>query len=149
MKKYLIALIALISLSLNDAGAQTISTEEEDTTQAKKTECRIFECMLESLPTYVGGPQAMTRFLKKNIKYPSEAIKNKQEGRVVVGFYIETDGSLTDIRVIKSLTTELDAEAVRVVKLMPEWIPGRSSLGEPQRFKYNIPITFKLPKKAK
>lgn len=68
---------------------------------------------------------------------------------MVVGFCIETDGSLTDIRVIKSLTPELDAEAVRVVKLMPKWIPGRSSLGEPQRFKYNIPITFKLPKKAK
>lgn len=65
MKKYLIALIALISLSLNDAGAQTVSTEEEDTTQAKKTECRIFECMLESLPTYVGGPNAMIKFLKK------------------------------------------------------------------------------------
>ena len=87
--------------------------------------------------SYPGGKQALLEFLRQNVNYPEHAIKDSIEGRVVVGFVITTDGSITEPKVVRSVHPLLDAEALRVVNLMPKWEPGSLS-------QYNLPITFKL-----
>lgn len=85
----------------------------------------------------------MMEYLSKNVKYPEEAHKNGVQGRVIATFVVEKDGSITEARVVKSVDSQIDAEALRVVNSMPNWIPGRQN-GEPVAVKYTVPITFKL-----
>ena len=82
-------------------------------------------------------------WLSQNIKYPEIAAKNGVQGRVVVQFVVEKDGSLTDIYAVKRVDPSLDKEAERVVRSMPRWSPGRQN-GSPVRVKYTLPVTFKL-----
>ena len=98
---------------------------------------------LESMPSFPGGKAALLQFLSKTIKYPVSAEINKIQGRVIVGFYVEADGTLTDIEVKKSVDPSLDEEAVRVVKSMPKWIPGQKD-GIPVGVQYFLPVTFRL-----
>ena len=95
------------------------------------------------MPQFPGGPAALMEFLSKNVKYPQEAYKNGIQGRVIVTFVINKDGSISDAKVVKSVDPQLDEEALRVVHSMPNWIPGRQN-GEPVNVKYTVPITFKL-----
>ena len=97
----------------------------------------------EHHPSFPGGQQALLDFLRQNVNYPEQAKKDSIEGRVVVGFVIDTDGSITDPKIVKSVHPLLDAEALRVVKLMPKWEPG-SENGTPVKVKYNLPISFKI-----
>ena len=97
----------------------------------------------EEMPKFPGGDKALIEFLQKNVKYPVEAQKKGVEGRVVVNFVVEKDGSLTEIKTVKSVDPLLDEEAVRVVSAMPKWEPGKQK-GKPVRVKYNVPISFKL-----
>lgn len=99
--------------------------------------------VVEKQPEYSGGMSAMFDFLKKNIKYPAEAVKNKIQGKVFVTFVVEKNGGLSNISVLKSLDNSCDVEAIRVVNLMPQWIPG-SQNGVFVRTKYTLPIDFKL-----
>ena len=94
-------------------------------------------------PHFPGGQQALLEFLRQNVNYPEQAKKDSIEGRVVVGFVIDTDGSITDPKIVRSVHPLLDAEALRVVKLMPKWEPG-SENGTPVKVKYNLPISFKI-----
>ena len=96
----------------------------------------------EVMPEYPGGMSAMVEFLSKNVKYPKDAAKQKVEGRVLVWFVVETDGSLTDVKVAKKVFPSLDAEAVRVVKTMPKWTPGKHN-NQPVRVRFALPIVFK------
>ena len=96
----------------------------------------------EVMPEYPGGVSAMVEFLSKNVKYPKDAAKQKVEGRVLVWFVVETDGSLTDVKVAKKVFPSLDAEAVRVVKTMPKWTPGKHN-NQPVRVRFALPIVFK------
>lgn len=96
----------------------------------------------EVMPEYPGGMSAMVEFLSKNAKYPKDAAKQKVEGRVLVWFVVETDGSLTDVKVAKKVFPSLDAEAVRVVKTMPKWTPGKHN-DQPVRVRFALPIVFK------
>ncbi len=98
---------------------------------------------VEQNPEFPGGMSAMYRFLGNNIKYPSEAQKNKVQGRVFVRFIVEKDGSIGRVEVLKGIGFGCDEEAIRVVKSMPKWIPGRQN-GKPVRVYYNMPIVFKL-----
>ena len=82
-------------------------------------------------------------YLSKNIIYPAEAEKNGFQGRVVVTYVVEKDGSLSQVKVAKGVEPSLDAEAVRVISSMPKWTPGKQN-GEPARVKYTLPVTFKL-----
>ena len=93
-------------------------------------------------PSFPGGSQALVDFLRENTKYPEQALKDSIEGRVVVAFVIDTDGSITKPEVVRGVHPLLDAEALRVVKLMPKWEPG-SENGTPVKVRYNLPITFK------
>lgn len=102
--------------------------------------------VVEQMPEFPdGGMPAMMAFISKNMKYPAEAAKNKVGGRVIVQFVVDKDGSITESTVIRSVSPELDAEALRVVNLMPKWKPGMIK-GEPVRVKFTIPLAFSAPK---
>ncbi len=94
------------------------------------------------MPSFPGGYDALKKFIDENLRYPHPDFCG--EGRVVVTFTVEKDGSLTDVCVVRSIAKELDEEAVRLVKSMPKWIPGQHFKGKPARMKYTLPISFKL-----
>ncbi len=99
--------------------------------------------VVEQMPQFPSGPGALMEYLSKNIRYPEEAYKKNIQGRVIVTFVVEKDGSISDARVFRSIDPLLDAEALRVVNTMPNWTPGIQR-GKAVRVKYTIPITFKL-----
>ena len=99
--------------------------------------------VVEVMPQFPGGPAAMLQYMAMNIRYPKEASDKNVEGRVIAGFVVEKDGSISDARVVKSVDPLLDAEALRVVNSMPNWTPGMQD-GKPVRVKYTIPVTFRL-----
>lgn len=97
----------------------------------------------DKMPEYPGGINEMMKFLGENIKYPVEAQKNKIMGRVIVQFVVMEDGSLGMEQVVRSVDSQLDAEALRVIKLMPKWIPGTVK-GDPVKVRFTVPIMFRL-----
>ena len=100
--------------------------------------------VVESMPTFPGGQQALFAYLSENIKYPVEAQKNGVEGRAVCQFLVEKDGSISHVEIVRTSGNEdLDNEALRVVSLMPNWTPGMQQ-GKPVRVRYTIPCSFKL-----
>ena len=108
----------------------------------KEEETKIFE-VVEQMPSFPGGQAALFEFLSKNIRYPVVAEENGIQGRVIVTFVVERDGSITDVRVVKSVDPSLDKEAVRVTKSMPHWNPDMQN-GGPVRVKFTLPVTFRL-----
>ena len=133
MKKFIImALMALFGLT-------TVSAQK--TVVAKKNQ-QVFD-VVEKMPEYPGGQAALFEYLQKNVKYPADAEKKKVEGRVLVTFVVNTDGSITDIEVVRKAFPSLDAEAVRVISGMPKWIPGEQK-GQKVRVKYTVPLNFRL-----
>lgn len=92
-------------------------------------------------PSFPGGQEAMLQFLKEKLQWPD--VEADVQGRVIVTFVVETDGSLTYFKVVRSLDPAFDKEALRVVKSMPKWIPGTEN-GQPIRVRYSVPVTFKL-----
>jgi len=101
--------------------------------------------IVEEMPEFKGGMDSMMAFIYSNIRYPTEALKNKIEGVVFVNAIIMEDGSLRNIRAISSLGYGCDEEAERVVKSMPHWKPGKQR-GKNVRVSFNFPIRFKLKK---
>ena len=99
--------------------------------------------VVEHMPQFPGGPSAMMQFLSDNIKYPVAAEEKRQQGRVIVTFIVECDGTVTNAKVAMSAGEYLDNEALRVIKSMPHWIPGTQG-GNPVRVKYTAPVTFRL-----
>lgn len=104
--------------------------------------------VVEDMPEFPGGASAMIKWLGENMKYPEAAIKNNEEGRVILQFTIKEDGSVTDVVVKLSVSKALDAEAVRVVSSMPKWKPGKQN-GKPVKTRYMMPVSFRLPDDAK
>lgn len=102
---------------------------------------KVYE-VVDVMPEFPGGETELLKYMARNVKYPAESIKNKEEGSLSLSFIINKDGSLSDIKVVKSLTPLLDAEAVRVVKNMPKWTPGKVK-SKVVRVAYTTPITFK------
>ena len=99
--------------------------------------------VVEQMPEFPGGQEALMQFLRQEVKYPKEAFKDGVQGRVVVQFVVEKDGSISEVEVVKKVNEHLDAEAVRVVNAMPKWKPGKQK-GENVRVKYTLPISFRL-----
>ncbi|MBQ7530429.1 MAG: energy transducer TonB [Paludibacteraceae bacterium] len=100
--------------------------------------------VVEKMPEFPGGQKALYQFLSENVKYPVIARENKIQGRVICQFIVNKDGSITDVEVSKSGgDPSLDKEAIRVLKSMPNWNPGKQR-GNPVRVKYTVPVTFKL-----
>ena len=95
------------------------------------------------MPSFPGGTQKLKEFIEENLRYPKELEESCVQGRVIVRFIVERNGKLSNVKVVKSVHPVLDKEALRIVKLMPRWIPGRQN-GITVRVKYIIPITFRL-----
>lgn len=152
MKK-IIALSALLLLSDSNLKAQNVvnPTNEkdnitilravgDDSTVSDKE--KVYQ-VVEQQPSFPGGREELFKYLAYNVRYPIDAAKNKIEGRVLVTFVVEHDGSISNVNVANSVYPSLDKESIRVVSGMPKWIPGKAN-GKTIRVKYTIPITFRL-----
>ena len=99
--------------------------------------------VVEQMPSFPGGTAALMEFIDSTKVYPVSAMKKGIQGRVIITFIVEKDGSLSHAKVVKGVAPELDKEALRVVKKMPRWIPGQQN-GWKVRVRYIIPVTFRL-----
>lgn len=107
-----------------------------------KDDGRVFD-VVEDQPRYPGGTNALMTYLRDNIKYPAEAAKAGIQGKVIVQFVIGKDGTVRDVKPIRNISPELDAEAVRVVAAMPKWVPGYQR-GEAVNVRYTLPVNFRM-----
>jgi protein TonB len=97
----------------------------------------------ETQPEFPGGMEALMDYLKANIRYPQEAKERGKQGRVIVQFIVEEDGTLTGEQVLKPVDPQLDAEAIRIARSMPKWKPGETR-GKPTRMRFTFPVSFRL-----
>ena len=140
-----------VSVFASNTGVSTVTREAVRTAnalpttnmQTQQSATKAYE-VVEVMPKFKGGESAMMEFLMMNMKYPQAAVKAKQQGRAIVGFVVRKDGTVSDVHITKSAGyVVLDEEAMRVVKAMPAWEPGKQK-GKPVDVKYNVPITFRL-----
>lgn len=140
-----------VSVFASNTGVSTVTREAVRTAnalptanmQTQQSATKAYD-VVEVMPKFKGGESAMMEFLMMNMKYPQAAVKAKQQGRAVVGFVVRKDGTVSDVHITKSAGyAVLDEEAMRVVKAMPAWEPGKQK-GKPVDVKYNVPITFRL-----
>lgn len=134
--------IGALTVVGNDESGEVLKAKQVVVTEQPKEETKVFD-VVEQMPQFPGGPQALFEYLSSHIKYPVVAEENGVQGRVIVTFVVERDGSITDVKVAKSVDPSLDKEAQRVVKSMPHWIPGKQN-GAAVRVKYTVPVTFRL-----
>lgn len=102
--------------------------------------------VVQEQPKFPGGEDSLISFLKKNISYPQEAKLAWMQGKVYVGFLVDKEGKIKDIRLLNSVSKQLDDEALRVVHMMPDWIPGKTA-GSPVDVHFILPIDFVMPEK--
>lgn len=131
----------------NDESGGTVlkAVEEIATPEPPKQEAeqnKVFD-VVEQQPQFPGGMGALNQWLVSNIKYPAMAAENGIEGRVIVQFVVERDGSVSGVHVVRGVDSSLDKEATRVVAQMPKWIPGKQN-GSAVRVKYTVPVTFRF-----
>ncbi|WP_304231286.1 M56 family metallopeptidase [Phocaeicola plebeius] len=119
-----------------------VSPEAKETPADSTVKEEVF-MVAEQMPEYPGGMKEMLKFLQENVKYPENAMKNNVQGRVIVQFVVEKDGTPTEFKVLRSVDPDLDAEALRVMKAMPKWKPGMQK-GQVVRVKFTVPVSFKL-----
>lgn len=140
-----------VSVFASNTGVSTVKREAVRTAnalptanmQTQQSATKAYE-VVEVMPKFKGGESAMMEFLMMNMKYPQTAVKAKQQGMAIVGFVVRKDGTVSDVHITKSAGhAVLDEEAMRVVKSMPAWEPGKQK-GKPVNVKYNVPITFRL-----
>ena len=146
----------VLQIAENDADVQetTIQSSEDDNQaveikyvapvveEEEPEEAEIF-MVVEEMPEFPGGMAECLKFLGKNIKYPTISQENGVQGKVIVQFVVNKDGSIVDPVVVRSVDPYLDKEALRVIKTMPKWKPGKQR-GKAVRVKYTVPVTFKL-----
>lgn len=145
----------IIDIQENDVEVETTDFNSEDEADARveiqapiappeeEEEEQVIHIRVEKMPEFPGGQEALNRFLVRNIKYPLLAQENGIQGRVICQFVVNSDGSIVDISVVRGVEESLDKEAMRVIKSMPKWTPGRQG-GKNVRVKYTLPIRFKL-----
>ncbi|MEG0888049.1 MAG: M56 family metallopeptidase [Bacteroides sp.] len=117
-------------------------SKDTKTKEETKEEDEKVHGMAEKMPDFPGGMEALMTYINKTIKYPEKAMKENISGRVIVQFIVRKDGTVTNPRVVKGVDPELDAEAMRIVSIMPKWIPGEVN-GKPASVKYTVPVMFK------
>ena len=116
--------------------------KEEIIVEEKKETNEVFK-VVEQQPQFPGGIEALYKFLNDHIRYPEQAAQNNIQGRVTVQFVVERDGSIGEVKVVRGRDPDLDKEAVRVVKSLPNFIPGKNN-GQAVRVWYTLPINFRL-----
>jgi TonB family protein len=142
--------LKLISISDGDAEIAKMENPVADNSpQVESTpsdeEEEVIYMVVEKMPEFPGGQQAMSQFLSESVVYPQDAYANGIQGRVICQFVVEKDGRVSDVQVVRSSgDSSLDKEALRVIKSMPNWTPGMLR-DNPVRVKYTIPINFRLP----
>jgi periplasmic protein TonB len=133
-----IAMAQVTDTLINETKTDTIAS-------ADKLKNTSILTIAEQMPTYPGGEDAMYEFLGSKIMYPKYAKENNITGTLIITFVVESDGSITDVRALKDIGGGCGEEAIRVVKSMPKWTPGKQN-GELVRVQYNLPIRFTLEK---
>ena len=137
MKSFFLLLVALLSFTFSKAQSESHAPPSPNDPHEK-----VFS-FVEQNPIFPGGDAALMKFLQQNINYPKRARRLDIEGKVVVKFIIDENGAITNVQVVKSVDKDLDAEAIRVVKLLPNFIPGHQQ-GKPVKVYFNLPIVFRL-----
>ena len=137
---FVVSALILLVIVITPARANA-QDKREKTTQTRKdttTDDKVYD-VCEQMPAYEGGDAALLKYLRENLKYPDKTKDRGVQGRLVIGFIVEKDGSLTDVKVLRPVDIDLDAEVLRLVKGMPKWIPGRQN-GKRVRVRYLLPI---------
>ena len=129
----LVIVVAPVRANAQDKKGNTSQTRKDTATDDK-----VYE-VCEQMPIFEGGDAALLKYLRENLKYPDNTKDRGVQGRLVIGFIVEKDGSLTDVKVLRPVDIDLDAEVLRLVKGMPKWIPGRQN-GKRVRVRYLLPI---------
>ena len=128
-------------------GEQALPQQQKTTTEKKKaaqkqTDGKVYD-VVQTMPQFPGGHQAMLMYLASNIKYPDDAVAAEKGGRVIVSFVVDKEGNVTKPTILRSVSESLDKEALRVVGAMPKWTPGMEN-GEPVAVKYTVPVNFNI-----
>jgi len=129
----LVIVVAPVRANAQDKKGNTSQTRKDTATDDK-----VYE-VCEQMPIFEGGDAALLKYLRENLKYPDKTKDRGVQGRLAIGFIVEKDGSLTDVKVLRPVDIDIDAEVLRVVKGMPKWIPGRHN-GQRVRVRYLLPI---------
>ena len=128
---------------ISDAEHNPRGVEIFEIPESKPDENGVFYSV-ETQPEFPGGMAELMKYLQKNIRYPQVCKEQGLQGRVIVQFVVNADSTITDVNVVKPVNPHFDKEAVRVVKAMPKWNPGKQR-GEPVRVRFTLPVTFRLP----
>ena len=150
------AIESLSVINVTDANAQSKKTVKPQVNQKtigkgsqksnpqdkQKDNTKVYD-VVEKMPSFPGGQGALFEYLCNNVHYPKVAEEKKIEGRVIVTFVVGKDGSISNAELARSVSEELDAEAIRVVSSMPKWEPGTQN-GKPVSVKFTVPVTFRL-----
>jgi len=139
LKKYILILSAIFAFTFVSLAELPALLQEDD-------DFIFFGTGSGKMPEFPGGMDALREFINENTKYPAEAVENGERGRVVVQFTVEKTGKISNIKIIRGVSPALDEAVVRVIELMPDWIPGEER-GEKVSLKFTIPINFRLPEK--
>jgi TonB family protein len=146
---FLLAIVFTFGLTFmfnNQGFSQETNKSKPAKEKSAEADEAVFETV-EQVPEYTGGQDALINFLVKNVEYPKVAIESGIQGTVYVSFVVEKDGSVTDVKVKRGVSAELDAEAVRVISLMPNWNPGMNG-GKTVRVRFVLPVAFRLDSKS-
>ena len=132
--------LLLLFLAMLSSSVMLMAQDVDSKTETQKDEVY---SIVETMPSFPGGQNALVAYIQKNLNYPQSARENGIQGRVYVNFVVEKDGSISNVKVNRGIGGGCDEEAVRVVKAMPKWIPGVQN-GQTVRVSYMMPIVFKL-----
>ena len=121
---------------------ESAATRAEKSDSKKELTGKVYE-IVEDMPTFPGGVTELMNYLSKNTHYPAVTKRDGIQGRVVVSFIVEPDGSISNVKLVRSVDANLDREALRVVSEMPNWTPGKQG-GNKVRVRYSLPIAFRL-----
>jgi TonB family protein len=145
--KMMLALPVILGIglifSVSAISVNTIQNNQSKSQSSEKANQKDAQQLVEVQPSFPGGQDAMSKFLVEKIKYPVDAMKKNIMGTVYVSFTVETDGTLTDVKILKGIGSGCDEETIRVVKLMPKWVPGKAK-GQPVKAQITLPVKFKL-----
>lgn len=142
MKKLFLPLL-LLSASLAMAQTESVHVPPPGQVEPVQGTSDAVYTFVEQMPEYPGGNEAMMEFIRKNLRYPEKAKETGVEGRVIVRFVVNEDGTVSDITILRDIGAGCGAEAVHVVKMMPKWKPGKQN-GKAVKTYFNLPVMFRL-----
>lgn len=144
MKKTILILLIMLCPVFAFASDYTSlgSTKPINSCEKNDSDKQVFDTA-EQMPSFPGGNQALLNYLYRNIRYPESAMSQGKQGRVIVSFIVESDGSITEASIKQSVYTSLDREALRLINKMPRWIPGKIN-GKNVRVSFSLPVEFRL-----